>query len=111
MNILLNRLKGPKYWNEEIIERTGNSWAISCDFPNDDLLNIPLIPQLCSSECRKTLGCTHYYWAKDICCLKKNTKTTKANAINNNNHETLCGILASGNLLKYIFISLFAFNI
>ena len=82
-------------WNEE----TGNSWAISCDFPNDDLSNVRLTPELCSSECIKTPGCTHYYWAKDICYLKKNVYTTKANAINNNNIETLCGILATGNMI------------
>jgi hypothetical protein len=74
----------------------GNSWAISCDFPLNNLSNVRIKPELCSFKCRTTLGCTHYYWAKDVCYLKKNSAITKVNAINNNDQQTLCGILAPG---------------
>ena len=82
----------PVQWFEEI----GNSWAKSCDFPGNDLSNVRLIPELCSFKCRTTLGCTHYYWAVDFCYLKSNLTITKANAVNNNNNQTLCGILQPG---------------
>ena len=79
-------------WQEEL----GNSWAFSCDFPNNDLSNVRVNAEFCSFKCRTTLGCTHYYWANYICYLKKNTAITKANGVNNNNQNTICGILKPG---------------
>ena len=86
----MNLTKASIEWYEE----TGNSWSISCNFPNDDISNVPVIPENCVTECFKNPGCTHYYWANNICYLKKNANTEKANAINNKNNKTLCGIIA-----------------
>ena len=86
-------------WNEEL----GNSWAHSCDFPKDDLSNFAILPEFCSSKCRMTLGCTHYFWSNNICYLKKNPSLTKANAIDNKLQSTLCGILAPG-ILRLFYI-------
>jgi hypothetical protein len=79
-------------WNEVL----GNSWAYSCGFVNNDLKNVAIGSDLCSSKCRTTLGCTHYSWSNGVCNLKKNT-VTKANAFNNNNPRAICGILTPGN--------------
>lgn len=81
-------------WNEEL----GNSWAYSCDFTNSDLTKVTVSGELCSTKCRLTLGCTHYAWSNGVCYLKKNSAVTKANAFNNNNQNTVCGILTPGNL-------------
>ena len=83
------------------IEELGNSWSISCDFPKNDLLIVVMEPELeivktCSKKCRLTLGCTHYFWSKNICYLKKNETITKKDSIFNNNLSTFCGILTPG---------------
>lgn len=79
-------------WNEEL----GNSWSLNCNFLGDDFANVRISPDLCSFECRITLGCTHYYWAKDFCYLKKNITITKSKAIINNDQQTVCGLLTQG---------------
>ena len=81
-------------WKEEL----GNSWAYSCDFSNSDLTKVTVSIESCSTKCRLTLGCTHYAWSNGVCYLKKNTAVTKANAFNNNNQNTICGILTPGKL-------------
>jgi len=95
--MFINKLLAPIKWYEE----TGNSWAISCDFPSYDLSSIRLKPEYCSAKCQKTPGCTHYYWAQDICYLKKKSDISKANAINNKNNGTLCGLLNPGGNLSF----------
>ncbi len=80
-------------WNNYFI-----SWANGCNFPNDDLSSVVVSRELCLSYCEQTSQCTHFYWAKNTCFLKKNKQITKANAVNNNNADTLCGIVVKGNL-------------
>ena len=79
-------------WNEEL----GNSWSLNCDFPGNDLKNVGLAPDVCAFECRITLGCTHYHWRNNFCFLKSNISITKANAVINNDQQTICGILTQG---------------
>ena len=91
---LLYKCTGPALqWTEEL----GNSWAYSCDFANFNLSSVSIRKELCSTKCRLTLGCTHYSWSNGVCYLKKNSFISKINAINNNNKNTLCGILTQGN--------------
>ena len=88
------------------IEELGNSWSISCDFPENDLASVAIEPELeivksCLKSCRLTLGCTHYFWSKNVCFLKQNRTITKKDAIFNNNLTTFCGILTPG--IKFFY--------
>ena len=78
------------------VQELGNSYAIRCDFPHNDLCQVAAKAELCSFKCRTTLCCTHFYWENDVCYLKSNTSITKAKAISINKPNTICGILTPG---------------
>ena len=64
--ILLSTL----YINAEI-NWNGNTWAENCDFPGNDLKNIPnTVLHDCEPKCQDTTGCSHYTWLSDTCSLK-----------------------------------------
>jgi hypothetical protein len=61
-------------WHDE-----GNlQWAQDCDFPGNDLKNIPGPGENCGGDCGSTSGCTHFSWTNyngGTCWLKQGSVT------------------------------------
>ena len=85
--------------------------AQSCEFKTTDLTSMTSLMNDCSKLCNDRIrnGCSHYTWKNGICYLKTG-EITKMQAINNNNQQTLCGIIRCKNLKKFYFKFLFSLN-
>jgi hypothetical protein len=75
-------------------QKTGK-WAFGCDFKNDDLKNVQIAGEKCSSLCASTSGCTHFTWTtyKSGTCWMKSGSVTKSDAIQTNDNTMVCGII------------------
>ena len=73
----------------------GNNWAMSCDFNGNDLSSAQIRGEECSGRCAATAGCTHFTWSQSnggTCWMKKGS-ISKANAVQNNDPTSVCGVL------------------
>ena len=76
----------------------GNNWAMSCDFNGNDLSSAQIRGEECSGRCAATAGCTHFAWTRwngGTCWMKKGS-ISKANAVQNNDPTSACGVLNGG---------------
>ena len=74
----------------------GVSWALACDFSNNDMGSAQVSGEKCGMTCINTQGCTHFSWNNyngGTCWMKKLSTIQKSNAIFNNNYDMVCGIL------------------
>ena len=81
------------YIEQPIVWQTGN-WAFACDFPGNDLSNIVIAGELCSTKCSTTPECTHYTWTKyngGTCWMKKGV-ISKCRAVATNDRSMVCGL-------------------
>ena len=73
----------------------GNNWAMSCDFNGNDLSLAQIRGEECSGRCAATAGCTHFAWTRwnGGTCWMKEGDVSKANAVQNNDPTSVCGVL------------------
>ena len=80
----------------------GNNWGMSCDFKGNDLSSVRVRGEECSGRCAATAGCTHFAWTRwngGTCWMKKGS-ISKANAVQNNDPTSACGVLDDGPVLS-----------
>jgi hypothetical protein len=77
----------------EIINWNGN-WAFACDFPGNDLLNVPSSGEKCGGLCQKIVGCTHFTWnyQQGGTCFMKKGPVNKDDAFYTGDQGIVCGI-------------------
>ena len=71
------------------------SWALNCDFTNNDFANAKTNGETCGPRCAQTSGCTHFTWTNyegGTCWLKKGS-VSKSNAFDKYSDNAVCGIL------------------
>jgi hypothetical protein len=74
----------------------GVSWALGCDFVNNEMGSAQVSGEKCGMTCIKTNGCTHFAWNNfngGTCWMKKSSSIQKSNAIFNGDYNRVCGIL------------------
>ncbi len=76
------------------INWNGNNWAMSCDFPGNDLSNVQVAADRCGGQCEQTPGCTHFAWTTYMSgtCWMKTGAVSKNDAISNNDPTAVCGV-------------------
>lgn len=77
------------------INWNGKDWAMQCDFKGNDLSNVRIAGEYCSTKCRETSGCTHFSWTSyngGTCWMKKGT-VSQSNAVPLNDPTSVCGIV------------------
>ncbi|XP_047127629.1 proto-oncogene tyrosine-protein kinase receptor Ret isoform X2 [Hydra vulgaris] len=71
-----------------------SSWAVNCDFPEQDLTDAPSQRHECGGRCSSTPECTHFSWSSynSGTCWMKNGNVSKFDAIAVNK-DMLCGVI------------------
>ena len=86
--------------NSPIQWQPGN-WAFACDFPGDNIQNIPMPGSgaNCGPTCQKKSGCTHFTWNtyNGGTCWLKSAPVTKAYATFTGDYSAVCGIIIFSN--------------
>ncbi len=88
LKLKIKTVKKAVNWN-------GNSWALKCDFPGNDLISVQAPGEQCGDICYKNQQCTHYSHTNyngGTCWLKKGS-VTKQNAIDTNDWSSSCGVI------------------
>jgi hypothetical protein len=77
------------------INWNGNKWAMSCDFPGNDLSSTQVPADRCGPQCEQTSGCTHFVWTTYLggTCWMKKGPISKNNAVSVNDASAVCGVL------------------
>jgi len=71
-------------------------WALDCDFDNHDFANSEVSSEDCGDKCMNEPGCTHFTWTdyNGGTCWMKAGSVCKADAIEVDNENYVCGIIA-----------------
>ena len=86
---------------------TGTTWALACDFQNNDLSNKQVDGPDCAQACASTSGCTHFTWTSynGGTCWMKSGSISKSNALSTGDQSMVCGTYSRKFILfKKIFI-------
>ena len=84
---------GPSNFNWQSDGSSGK-WSMGCDFPGNDLANVRIPGEQCSTRCRQTSGCTHYSWStyNGGTCWLKTGNVNPSSAIQADT-SSVCGYL------------------
>lgn len=77
------------------IDWNGNNWALGCDFPGFDLVDIGASSDDCRKYCAANPLCTHYTWngeSSGTCYIKQYNGVTKNDAVATLDPAHMCGI-------------------
>lgn len=103
----LNSSYGQIDWQLSSID--GVSWALACDFTNNDLSSAKVPGEKCGETCLKTYGCTHFTWNnyEGGTCWMKTNLVSKNDAKFTNNYNMVCGLVPSsfGTGTDFIYFS------
>ena len=77
------------------IQWNGNKWAMSCDFPGNDMSNFRTRGEDCGGKCAQTSGCTHYAWNtyQGGTCWLKSGSISKSDAVPRSDVPMVCGVI------------------
>ncbi|CAF3435748.1 unnamed protein product [Rotaria socialis] len=73
----------------------GNNWALSCDFPGNDMSNVQISGEDCGGLCANTSNCTHFTWTTYLngTCWLKSGPVSKNDAILTTDLTMVCGVV------------------
>ncbi|CAF5002913.1 unnamed protein product [Rotaria socialis] len=81
--------------NGSNIQWEGNNWAMSCNFPGNDMFNVQIRGEDCGGRCAQTSNCTHFTWTTYLggTCWLKSGAVSKNDAIETSDLSMVCGVV------------------
>ncbi len=97
-DLILSIIRANLHWNTD---NTANYvWALSCDFPGNDLISLKIIDVECGPKCNENSRCTHFVYNRRLnTCFLKYGVVSRNNAINFIDRGIFCGITGNNFLL------------